>query len=111
MKDKSEVERYRQRVKQILEKLEDVKRLATIGDRTTIDGCFVGTLTVIESLYGSDSPQAKALMESRKAYTRTARSTQFELASLGHSIRGILLNILEEIEHGLIRRVAAEAAG
>ncbi len=108
MKDNGEAEKYRKRIAQLLEKLSNVKRLAETHDMATIDGCFAGTLSVVEALYGASSPQAKALMESRKAYKALY---EHEVLSLGNSLRGILLNVLEEIDQGLIRKISVEAAG
>ena len=104
-------ERYRGRIESLLAKLADVERLAANGKRETIDGCFVGAVGLIDSLYGPNSAQAKTLFEAKKAYTKTRYSLHHELASLGYSIKGTLQNILEELDLGLIRNIATEAAG
>ena len=104
-------EQYRKRVDDLLTKLEDVESLAEDIDHATIDGCFMGTLTIIESLYGASGPQAKALFEVRKDHTKTRYSSNYELRSLGESIRGTLLNIREELDADLVRSIATEAAG
>ena len=102
-------ERYRKRIDDLLTKIEDVE--SEESDRATIDGCFMGTLTIIESLYGASSPQAKALFEAKKSYTKTRYSDSYELRSLGESIIGTLLNIREELNADLVRSIATEAAG
>jgi hypothetical protein len=91
--------------------LVNIEQLAEKGDRATIDGCFMGTPTILESLYGYNTPQVKALFEVKKAYTKTQYSTSYELSSLAKSIRGTLLNILEEIEANLIRNITTKATG
>lgn len=101
----------RGRIDDLLKRLEDVEALAEEQDRVTVDGCFMGTLTIIEVLYGSGSPQAKALFEAKKAYTKTQYSSKYEISSLAQSVRGTLLNVREELEGGLVRRIATEAAG
>lgn len=102
---------YSSRVTMLLDKLRDIDYIAKRGERTTVDACFFGTLSVIDALYGDNSAQSKALMESRKAYTKTQYSSEYELNSLAKSLKGTLLNIQEELEHGLIRNIAAEATG
>ena len=102
---------YKKRIDFLLEKLNDVESISEKGDRATIDGCFMGTLTLVESLHGSNSPQAKALFEAKKAYTKTQYSSHYELSSLGQSIKGSLINVQEELEAGLVKNIATEAAG
>lgn len=111
MKKNELAEAYRKRVDDLLEKLDDIDTISEQGDRETIDGSFMGALTIIESLYGGNSPQAKALFEAKKAYTKTQYSSHYELLSLGKSIKGSLLNIREELDAGLVRNIATEAVG
>lgn len=111
MKKNELVEAFKKRVGDLLTKLNDIEFISEQGDRETIDGSFMGTLTIIESLYGANSPQTKALFEAKKAYTKTQYSSHYELLSLGKSIKGTLLNIEEELDAGLVRNIAIEAAG
>lgn len=105
------VAQYTKRINELLAKLNDIKSIPEDEERSTVDGCFLGTLTVIGSLYGANSPQAKALLEGRKAYTKTQYSHSYELSSLARSLKGILLNVREDLAAGLIRSISTEAAG
>lgn len=111
MKNKEITKQFKKRINRLLDKLEYVEYPAKYSDRATIDGCFMGTLTIIESLYGANSPQTKALFEAKKAYTKTSSSMSYELISLGESIRGTLLNVLEELDAKLVRNIATVASG
>lgn len=99
------------RADELLSRLCTIDELAADLDRSTVDACFMGTLTIMETLYGANSPQAKALFEAKKAYTKTRYSATYEIFSLAQSVRGTLLNIREELDAGLIRQIATEAAG
>jgi hypothetical protein len=103
--------RFRDRIDDILEKLEDVELLAKGGNRSIIEGCFLGTLGLIDSLYGPTSPQTKAFLELKKIFSKTQYSAFYEIKQLGDSVKGILLNIREEIDAGLITSIASEVAG
>jgi len=110
------VAQYTKRIADLLGKLESLRAKGSTyfvkeEDRSTVDGCFVGTLTVVESLYGANSPQIKALLEGRKAYTKTQYSSEYELTAIARLLEGTLLNIREELAAGLIRSLSAEAAG
>lgn len=111
MNPKKATEQYVKRIDQLYGKLDELGDDPDKDDRATVDGCFLGTLTVIESVYGANSPQAKALFEAKKAYTKTQYSTTYELTSLANSLRGTLKNVREELEGGLVRSLATEAAG
>lgn len=111
MKKREISEQFRNRVDELLSRLDNVISLAQKGDRTTIDLCFMGTLTIIESLYGANSSQMKALSEAKKAYIKPHYSTTYALRSMGDIIRGTLLNIREELDTNLIRNIKTEAAG
>lgn len=102
---------YLARVDALLAKLRDVDSIVESSDRSTVDACFLGAVGVVEALYGGSSPQARALLDSRRAYTKTASSPAYELRSLGNSVKGTLLNIREELEADLVRSIATEAAG
>jgi hypothetical protein len=111
MKTEDVAEQIRSRIEDLLPRLEGEDEGSEGLDRATVDGCLMGTLTIDEALYGSNSAQAKALFEVKKAYTRTQYSSSYEIGSLAQSIRGTLLNIREELDRGLIRSIATEAAG
>ncbi len=111
MDSKSRAEQYKQRIADLLKKLAMVDDDPDTEMREIVDGCFVGTLTIIESLYGANSSQSRALFEAKKAYTKTQYSSSYELGSMTNSLRGTLKNIREELDAGLIRSLATEAAG
>ena len=117
MKANELTELYLSRIDQLLERL-PVK--ATGGaqfvrdeesDRAIVEGCFGGALTIVESLYGANSVQAKSLTEVRKSFSKTRYAGSYEISSLAAALRGLLLNYKEEIKLGLIRSIAEEAAG
>ncbi|MCD4782236.1 MAG: hypothetical protein K8T10_00245 [Candidatus Eremiobacteraeota bacterium] len=98
-------ERYRKRVDELLNKLK-------VGqvNRAKIDGCFLGTLTIIQSLYGENSLQVKVLFEAKETSNAYHHILE-KLNSLGGSINGTLINIREELDADLIRSISTEAAG
>ena len=109
------VAQYTKRINELLERLDFAKAgfssFLKAEDRATIDGCFFGTLTIVESLYGANSPQTKALIEGRKAHTKAQYTDDYELSATAQLLKGTLLNIREELAAGLIRSISAEAAG
>jgi hypothetical protein len=104
------VAQYAKRIDELLAKLGELGSPVR-GDKPTVDGCFMGALTLVESLYGANSPQAKFLLEGKKAYTKTRFNLEYELIAIAQLVEGSLLNIREELSAGLIRRISAEAAG
>jgi len=104
-------QQYRRRIDELLSRLDDLDDLAQEHDRAAVDGCFLGTLSIIESLYGSHSLQAKALSESKEAYTRLQYSSEFEIRTFGQSVKRTLLNVREEVDAGLIDGIANKVAG
>ena len=89
MKVEKIAERLRGRIDDLLSRLENIDELSEDIDRASVDGCFMGTLTIVETLYGANSPQAKALFEAKKAYTKTQYSSSYEISSLAQSVKGI----------------------
>jgi hypothetical protein len=79
--------------------------------RTIVDKCFFGAVEIFSTLYGPNGPQVKALFETRKAYTKTAYSSSYELSTLAQSIKGALLSTQADIENGLISNLATQASG
>jgi hypothetical protein len=104
------VTQYTKRIDELLAKLGELGSPIR-DDQDTVDGCFMGALTVVESLYGANSPQTKALLEGKKGYTKTQYNLDYELRAIAQLVRGSLLNIREELVAGLIRRISTEAAG
>jgi len=84
---------------------------ADVDDRKTVEGSFIGTLSIIDSLYGANSPQLKAFLESRKECAKRYAIERYNNIALGESIKGTLLNIREELNTGLIRSIATQVAG
>jgi hypothetical protein len=80
-------------------------------DRTVIDSVFMGTLSLLDMVYGAASPQVKALMNLRTTTPRNHYSEEYALELMGDSVIGILLNLREEIQAGLTRNIATEIAG
>jgi hypothetical protein len=118
------VAQYTKRINELLERLDTVGQNVTIVGtsrefstflgkevRATVDGCHFGTLTIVESLYGANSPQTKALIEGRKALTKAQYTDEYELRSTAQMLKGTLLNVREELAAGLIRKISVEAAG
>jgi hypothetical protein len=83
----------------------------TAVDRSIAEGCFAGTLTIFEAIYGGGSQQTKSLLEVRKSFSKTPYSSTYEVLSLAGALRGMLMNVKEEIQLGLVRSIANEAAG
>ena len=102
---------YLARIEELLAKVQDPSALGKAGDRVTVDGCFAGTLNLVESIYGVRSAQPKTLLDSRKLYNRPGYSLDWELTSLASSLRGVLINMREEIKGGLVRSLADETVG
>lgn len=105
------VAQYTKRIDELLAKLAELGSSIKGKDQATVDGCFLGTLTIIESLYGRNSPQTRAILEGKKGHTKTQYSTEFELRATSQLVKGALLNIREELAAGLIRNISTEAAG
>jgi len=105
------VVQYTKRIGDLLAKIDSLSDFVNGSDKVTVDGCFLGTLTVVESLYGANSPQTRALLEGRKAYTKTQYNIEYELKAISYLVKGTLLNIREELAAGLIRSISTEAAG
>lgn len=106
MKTQAIAELYKNRIDELLGKLETIEPddiFAEYHHRATVESCFLGALGVIEALYGANSLQAKTFLDSKKASK--------SIISTVESTRGTLLNIQEELDAGLIRSIATEAAG
>lgn len=100
---------YLLRIDQILSKLSNDEAYDKDKHRPIIEASFLGTMGIVGSLYGPGSPQVKILQDA-KIFPSTF-SPNYQMQLLGHSLVGILINIREEIEQGLIRNLAAEASG
>jgi len=102
---------YLKRIDDLRKRVANPADLGEAQDRATVDGVFTGTLNVVSTLYGSNAAQIKALMEMHKLSNTRGYSPEWLIRSFAESLLGVLLNIREEIEGGLISSVAAEAAG
>ncbi len=111
MKTQELIKQYNSRIDMLLDRLDEAKLYSKDPDQVLIDACYLGTVGIIDALYGKNSSQAKALIEFKKAYTKTTYLRSHELRSLGESVRGVLINISEELDQGLIRNIASEVAG
>jgi len=107
MKEQEIVELYKKRIDDLVNKLTSGHEL----NITTAESCFMGTLRIIESLYGANSPQFKAFLETKKEYLKPSYEKVYGIVSLSKSIKGTLFNIKEELNEGLIRNITKETAG
>lgn len=103
MKGKEIVELYKKRINDLLTKLS-----GSYTDVSNIECCFMGTLSIIESLYGINSPKFKAFFEMKNNFSY---KKGYEIPLLASSVNGVLLNIKEELNEGLIRNLTKEATG
>jgi len=104
MAQRIEDEKIRKRIGELVD-----RALKHGDDRGIVDSCFMGTLGLTTILYGPNSPQEKALRDTRSTLLRDKRLGT--VTALAHSMAGALLNMREELEAGLTRRIATEAAG
>lgn len=104
---KNEKEIYLSRIDSLLKKLQNVDSL----DRTTIEACFIGSIGVAEALYGKNSAQIKAIHDAKKASQSIQYAIGYQMKLLGHSVKGFLISIKEELESDLIRNIINEASG
>ena len=91
--------------------LHDIEQLKEDGDRGTIENAFMGTVGVMEILYGGSSPQVKALQDGKKSALSTQYGASYQMYLLGHTVKGALQNVLQEIDAGLVTTLANQAAG
>ena len=102
-------DKYIKRIDQLLNKLSDPDTLGEENSADVVEGCYIGTLGVMNALYGSSSSQSKGLLSVKNA--AKGYSMGYRLTYIAKSIRGILINVKEEIEGGLIVGIRSEVAG
>jgi hypothetical protein len=105
------VELYSKRIDELTTRVNDAQRLSDETDRSAVDAAYVGTLNVVQALYGPSSAQAKTLLEMHKLSNTRGYSTIWLTQSFASSLRGVLANTKEELEAGLISSIAEQAAG
>lgn len=96
---------YEGRIDELLGKLDSDYRIATV------EACFLGTLAILQSLYGANSTQVGTFVECRKSSGRAVDDPVDRALWLSHSIIGALKNTREELQQGLIRNMSREATG
>ena len=106
-------EQYKSRIDELVKRLSkiNIDMLNDDKERSTVEGCFAGTLTILNSVYGPNSAQVKSLFEIKKAFTKTSYSSEYELVSQAQARKGILQNTKEEIDSNLLKTISAETAG
>lgn len=96
---------YLKRIEELLSKLgQDLSS-------HTVYNCRAGTLTLAESLYGSNSLQVKMLLETFNTSHSPQHLNEFSMGRVGQALIGILNNMKEELEAGLIRNLTREMQG
>lgn len=110
--------KYLERIANLLQKLEDPKKLGDLDKQETVDACYFGVLSIVETLYGRNSPQVKELSEFRKAATKLPKNINLiidkisvRLTDFARSLKGCLLNVQEEIENDLIEKLSEQISG
>ncbi|HUP59772.1 MAG TPA: hypothetical protein VNA69_05080 [Thermoanaerobaculia bacterium] len=103
-------EAYLTRIQKLRSRVANPHELGRADARTEVDAVFAGALNIATSLYGSTSPQIKALMEMHKLSTPLGYTNK-RIQSFAESLDAVLRNTAEEIELGLINSIATEAAG
>lgn len=96
------VDLYKQRIDYLLNKI-NIK-----NDISNVEACFMGSINVIESLYGNNSIQAKMFLERKNKFDIRI---PLQVIQFANSIHGTLKNIKDELDKGLIRNITRETAG
>jgi len=104
-------ELYAKRIDALRERVDDPKSLGDDLDRSVVDGTYAGTLNIVSALYGATSAQTKTLLEMHKLSNTRDYGVDWLIQSFASSLRGVLENIKEELEAGLISSIADQAAG
>jgi hypothetical protein len=106
MKTQEMADLYSKRIGELLHKLETTRPLS----REMVESCYMGGLSIVESLYGINSSQVRELREYKKTAAQKCRAEYYHIF-LGDFVLGALSNAREELEAGLIRNLSKEAAG
>jgi len=96
-----------------------LERIAELNDkckgaaknRGQVEEVFFGTITLVEAIYGKNSPQIKSLFETKKAWTKSGYAEAFECQGIINSVQGILKSAQADIEAGLIQNIERAATG
>ncbi|HTY24852.1 MAG TPA: hypothetical protein VMC85_17105 [Desulfomonilaceae bacterium] len=109
MKEQEIVDMYVKRITELRRKLES----GGVWTGDMVESAFMGGLSIVESLYGVHSSQAREFREYKKTAAVQTRGNGPGHYSgfLGDLILGALSNTKEELEAGLIRNLTKEAAG
>lgn len=75
------------------------------------DGIFFGTVTLVELLYGKDSPQEKHLFEMKKSLESRKYALSYTEKFIIESTVGVLNSIKSEVEAGLILTIQKQVVG
>ncbi len=115
MKSEALREKYLDRIARLLERLsnEDDHDEGESGETIldgNIEGAFMGTLTVMQDLYGADSLQVEELRNLKGRADRSGRRG-YRNTYLARDLASTLVNLRQEIEAGLISSIAEQAAG
>jgi ribosomal protein L12E/L44/L45/RPP1/RPP2 len=112
MDTEANITMYHNRIQELLDKLDDRNSDSVLSSRAIVDGCYIGTIGVAESLYGPQSVQVKSLIELKKASERRKQSPVYgTIDYLADSLIGILVNMQEELDSGLIKNLKIEMTG
>jgi len=87
-----------------------LERLDESECREIVGACFLGAVTVLQSIYGATSPQIKELSELKKAAGRMEYSDKYKDVYFAYSLRGCLTNAKEDIENELIESIEAQVS-
>ncbi|HXA16120.1 MAG TPA: DUF4145 domain-containing protein [Thermoanaerobaculia bacterium] len=104
-------ETYLKRVAELRKRVANPRGIGNSEERTEVDAVFIGTMNLTATLYGSASPQVKALMEMHKNSNTKGYTASWLIQSFAESLDAVLRNTREEIELGLISSIATEVAG
>jgi hypothetical protein len=74
-------------------------------DNATADGVFAVIMEFMETLYGTDAPQIKALIKLRELSNSSGYCADRLISSFAQSLLRVLMNIRAEVESGLMTRV------
>lgn len=104
-------ESIRARVLSLIDLLSDIEQLKEDDNRGTIENAFMGSVGVMEMLYGATSPQVRTLQDGKKSALSSQYGASYQMYLLAHTIKGSLQNVLQELEAGLVTSLANQAAG
>jgi hypothetical protein len=80
-------------------------------DRAAVENACMGTIGILEILYGPTSPQVKAFQDGKKTVLSGQYTPSYKMEMLGQTVKGTLQNIIQEIDAGLVTTLSNQAAG